>query len=81
MFFLFQLTSSLLYDLVFVILITFALVALFGSLATREQKKYIRKLPKIEGLTALSDGRNWRSAEEEGFEKRAPPFVKAQCSE
>ena len=50
MFFLFQLTSSLLNDLVFVIVVTFALVALFGSLATHERKKNIRKLPKVEGI-------------------------------
>lgn len=50
MIFLFQLTSSILYDLILVILFTAALVAFFGSLAAREQKKPIRKLPKVEGI-------------------------------
>ena len=50
MFFLFQLTSSLLYDLIFVSIFTAALVALFGGLAAREQKKPTSKLMKIEGI-------------------------------
>jgi hypothetical protein len=74
MFFLFQLTSSLLYDIVFVIVVTFGLVALFGSLATHERKKHIRKLPKVEVLIALSDGRTWPSAEEEGFKVKMMPL-------
>jgi hypothetical protein len=57
--FLFQLTSSLLYDLLFVIIIAVSLVTIFGSLAAREQKRSIRKLPTIYGITP-NVARSWR---------------------
>lgn len=50
MFFLFQLTSSILFDFLLVIIFTAALAVLIGSLAAREQKKPIHKLPKVEGI-------------------------------
>lgn len=50
MLFLFQLTSSLLYDLIFVVVFTAAIVVLFGSVAAREQRKALRKLPRIDGI-------------------------------
>ncbi len=50
MFLLFQLTSSILYDFILVIIFTAALAVLIGRLAAREHKKPIRKLPKVEGI-------------------------------
>ena len=45
-----QLTSSLFYDLIFVVVFTAAIVVLFGRLAACEQRKVIRKLPRTEGI-------------------------------
>ena len=50
MFFLFQLASSILYDFILVIIFTAALALLIGSVAALEQKKPVRKLPKVEGM-------------------------------
>ncbi len=46
---LFQVTSTILYGFILVVILTVALSTLFGSLAARELKKPVRRLPKIRG--------------------------------